>query len=266
MKTARHLLVIDGTNLLRTCYEANPAPESSEKVDGVFKSTLGSYRRAVRRHQPTHMAIAFDVPNSKNWRHELYPAYKATRKPTPQALASRFDEFVQAVRDAGFMAIVRPGFEAEDIVNTICRSWVARTTDDVTAVSTDKDLTQLTEIGVMVHRHFTDEWRDPVWVQKTFGVPVRQLLDLMALTGDKSDDIPGIDGVGPKTAVALLEKYGTLEAILAAGQDGKEKGKLGERLVAHAEDARVSRKLVELATPQLGLNLADMRVDLDLFK
>lgn len=261
MATVRHLNVIDGTNILRTCFEANPAPESSEKVDGVFKSTLGSYKRAVRRHQPTHLAIAFDVPNSKNWRHELYPDYKKSRKPTPETLASRFDEFVASVRAAGFFTVVAPGYEAEDVVNTICRRWVASTTENVTVLSTDKDLTQLTEVGVMVHRHFTDEWRDPVWVQNYFGVPVEQLLDFMALTGDKSDDIPGIPKVGPKTAAELLAKYGTLDAVLEAGKEGKEKGKLGERLVAHAEDARISRKLVELAEPTLGVSLADMRID-----
>lgn len=257
----RHLLCIDGTNLLRTCFEANPAPESSAKVDGVFKATLGSYKRAVRRHQPTHVAVAFDLPNTKNWRHGVYEGYKASRKPTPELLAERVPEFIESVRALGLLPILKEGFEAEDIINTICQAWLRATAEPATVSSTDKDLAQLVYQGVVVHGHFKDEWRGEDWIRETYGVEPTQFVDYLSLLGDASDDIPGVPKVGAKTAQKLLAEHGSLEALLDAAKAGSITGAVGKSLKENAESGLLSKKLVLLAEPELGIKMSSLAID-----
>lgn len=238
------LLGIDGLNILRRCYEANPAPDSLEKAQGACKSAFASFKRALNEHQPSHVIAAFDH-GGQTWRHQLYSDYRKSRTPMPQVLRDEIPGFMERLtRELGILTVCIPGVEADDVLATVVMRWVQQKGAKVIVVSTDKDLCQLIAHGVLLRDHFKPEWRDEAWVQNKFGVSSAQLGDWLALVGDKSDDIPGVDKVGDKTATRLLLEHGSLNAILEAAPGIP--GKLGERLCLCAEDALLSQQLVTL--------------------
>jgi len=238
------LLLIDGLNIVRRCYEANPAPDSPEKAQATARTAFSSFRRALTENPHTHALAAFDF-GGRTWRHDLYERYREKRKPMPDELRDILPAFRQRLTDdLGLAVVCVPGVEADDVIGTVHSHWVACKAAPVVVVSTDKDLCQLIASGARIRDHFKPEWRDAEWVFTKFGVPPEQLGDMLALMGDSSDDIPGVAGIGAKTAAKLLTEHGSLEALLAAA--GSVKGKNGERLQEQAEMARLSRQLVEL--------------------
>lgn len=240
------LLLIDGLNIVRRCYEANPAPDSPEKAQATARTAFSSFRRALTEHPHTHALAAFDY-GGPTWRHEIYPRYREKRKPMPKELSDILPAFRQRLTDdLGLAVACIPGVEADDVIGTVHMHWVACKAAPSVVVSTDKDLAQLIASGARLRDHFKPEWRDADWVMAKFGVAPEQLGDLLALMGDASDDIPGVDGIGAKTAAKLLTEHKSLEALLAAA--GSIKGKNGERLQEQAEMARLSRRLVALDT------------------
>lgn len=259
--TQRHLLMIDGTNILRRCYEANPSDESTAKAEGAVKSAVGSIMKAVKRHEPTHVFVAFDVPNQRTWRHDVYDKYKSTRKPTPAFMVEKLPDMISLVRERGLFACQVPGYEAEDLISRVARAWVAHTKDYATVASTDKDLLLLTREGVLVHKHFEDVWCDEAWILAKYGVGSEHLGTYFALLGDTVDDIPGVLGVGPKTATKLVNEYCTLEGIYAALDDGRITAKgLRASLEAGRSDAFLSRELMSFKSPELNITMANLRV------
>lgn len=246
----KHLLLIDGSNILRTCYEANPTEESLAKAEGAIKSAVGSIMKGVRRHNPTHVFIAFDVPNQKTWRHEVYAGYKKSRKPTPAVLVDVIPLVKAQLAERGLFVAQAEGYEAEDLLARVGRVWAGKTTEPVTVLSTDKDLTLLVSEGILVHAHFNDVWRDSVWIQDTYGVSPEMLLTYFSLVGDSVDDIPGMAGVGQKTAAKLVNEYGALEDIFAAAKDGRITAKgLLKNVLAGEESALLSRELLSFRAP-----------------
>jgi protein Xni len=238
------LLLIDGLNIVRRCYEANPAPDSPEKAQATARTAFSSFRRALNENPHTHALAAFDY-GGHTWRHDLYAQYREKRKPMPDELRDIVPAFRQRLTDElGLAVACIPGVEADDVIGTVHARWMACKAAPVVVVSTDKDLAQLIAQGARIRDHFKPEWRDAEWVMAKFGVVPEQLGDLLALMGDSTDDIPGVDGIGAKTAAKLLTEYGNLEALLAAA--GGIKGKNGERLQEQAEMARLSRRLVAL--------------------
>ena len=242
-----HLLVIDGLNIIRRCYEANLAPDSVEKAQGALRSSAASIRRALQEHKPTHVVLAMD-PVGQKWRHALYPAYQAKRKPMPQPLSDALRKtpgwrsWAQALGIAGWEV---PGFEADDLMSSLVAIWEEYFGDAlVTLLSTDKDLCSLVRPNVRVRDHFNQILRDEAWVEAKFGVRPDQLLDYLALTGDAVDGIPGVDRIGAKSAAQLLQAHGTLEHVLAAAADMP--GARGEALRNGVEAARLSRQLTQL--------------------
>lgn len=259
---APHLLLVDGTNFIRRCWEANPAPESAAKAEHTMRSAAGSVRRALNVHAPTHALVVLDH-GGPNWRHELYEGYKASRSPTPAALTAGIPLFTSDMVSMGLATTAVPGVEADDTMASVARAWLrsGAAAGSVTLLSTDKDMAALVHEGVRVHPHFQDEWHDEAWVQRKFGVPSSLLQDLLALLGDSVDDIPGVVGVGGKTAPRLLLEHGSLEGVLAAAEAGAIAGKLGERLRADgAQAARLSRQLVAFKLDvKVGLTAAQLR-------
>jgi DNA polymerase-1 len=240
------LLLIDGLNIVRRCYEANPAPDSANKAKDAARSAFGSFKRALRENTPTHALAAFDY-GGPTWRHALYARYREGRKPMPEELRAELPAFKARLTDElGLAVACVPNVEADDVIGTVFTRWMACKAAPAVVVSTDKDLCTLIAQGALVRDHFKPEWRDAAWVQAKFGVGPELLGDLLALMGDSVDDIPGVDGVGAKTAAKLLNEYGSLEALLAGASSIK--GKLGERLVEQAGNARLSRQLVALDT------------------
>jgi DNA polymerase-1 len=253
----RRLLLIDGMNLVRRIYEAQPTPDSPEKAQGALRSSLASFRRALREHEPTHVLAAFDH-GGPTWRHALLASYHENRKSMPEPLRDIMPRLLDEVRALGIPVLSIPNVEADDVIATAALHWLKSDRGAVTILSTDKDLTALIANGASVWDHFSRDWRDEAWIHKKFGVSAAQLQDYLALSGDSSDNVPGVPGVGPKTAAKWLNQYGSLDQLLA--QVESVPGKIGETLRANLDKLQLARQLVEFKTDiQLGLTWNALR-------
>jgi 5'-3' exonuclease len=242
------LLTIDGLNIVRRVYEANPEPDTPEKAEAALRHSLSSFRKLLAVHQPTHVLPAFDF-GGHTWRHELYAQYRDNRAPMPAVLRERLAGFYDQLADMGLTVVSVPEVEADDVIGTAVLRWLGEGRGDAIIASTDKDLHVLIAQGALLWDHFKGEWHDAKWVEDKFGVPPDMLADLLALVGDASDNIPGVSKVGVKTAARLLHSYGSLEGIMAGA--GILKNPLGERLRKERETLFLSRKLVALKTDVL---------------
>ncbi|MEX3960157.1 5'-3' exonuclease H3TH domain-containing protein [Trinickia sp. EG282A] len=255
----QRLLLIDGLNIVRRVYEANPQPDSREKVEGTVKSSLGSFKRALNEIAPTHVLVAFDY-GGQTWRHRLYPAYRANRKPMPQLLRDALPDLYEQLAERFGVAVASiPDVEADDVIATCFSRWACAKTGPAVVMSTDKDLAWLMTQGALIRDHFTPEWRDAEWAERKFGIPPALILDFLALMGDDVDGVPGLDGVGKVTAAKWLLAYQSLDGVLESA--GTIKGKVGERLREKTETVRLSRQLVSLKTDvQCGLTWNALRL------
>jgi 5'-3' exonuclease len=242
------LLTIDGLNIVRRVYEANPEPDTPEKAEAALRHSLSSFRKLLAAHQPTHVLPAFDF-GGHTWRHDLYAQYRDNRAPMPTVLRERLAGFYDQLADMGLTVVSVPEVEADDVIGTAVLRWLGEGRGDAIIASTDKDLHVLIAHGALLWDHFKGEWHDAKWVEDKFGVPPDMLADLLALVGDASDNIPGVSKVGVKTAARLLHSYGSLEGIMAGA--GILKNPLGERLRKERETLFLSRKLVALKTDVL---------------
>ncbi|MGI2032987.1 DNA polymerase I [Rhizobium panacihumi] len=262
MKKGDHLFLVDGSGFIFRAFHA--LPPLTRKSDGLPVGAVSGFCNMLWKLltdardtsvgvTPTHFAVIFDY-SSKTFRKEIYDAYKANRSAPPEELVPQFGLIRQATRAFNLPCIETEGFEADDIIATYARQAEA-TGADVTIVSSDKDLMQL--VTPMVHMY--DSMKDkqiglPEVVEK-WGVPPEKMIDLQALVGDSVDNVPGIPGIGPKTAAQLLEEYGDLETLLARAGEIKQV-KRRESIINFADQARLSRQLVELRT--------DVPLELDL--
>ena len=210
-------------------------------VYGVAKMLL----RLLDDKDPSHVAVVLDA-GGKNFRHEMYPEYKANRPPAPEDLKTQIPLVKEVIQALSLPLLQEQGCEADDVIASVCGQAVAEGFE-VVIVSGDKDLMQLVSEGVVMYDSMKEVVYDPEGVQKKMGVPPEQVLDLLALMGDTSDNIPGVYGVGQKTASKLLLEHGDLETVLSAAPSMK-KSKLKERLIDQADNARLSKKLASLAT------------------
>lgn len=253
-----HLLIVDGLNVVRRVYEANLAPDSQAKAEGAARSSLQSIRRALSEASPTHAVVFFDAGGS-TWRHALYGAYRQNRSPMPEVLREVLPSLRETLQATlNLQSRSYPGIEADDAIAQLALQWRNEFPESaVTVLSTDKDMAQLVAHGVRVRDHFIGVWRDEPWIEAKFGVPSALLGDLLALMGDAADGVPGVRGVGAKTAARWLNTYQSLEAVLAAAPTMT--GKIGERLRDGCADALLSRALVGFKTDSpLGLLWADL--------
>ena len=249
-----HLLLIDGFNLVRRIYEARPRTDELTLEPEVIDSASHSLSRALRQHQPSHVCCVFDSHES-TWRHDLFPAYKANRKPTPAALLEGLPLFEQAFEKIGVMSICIAHFEADDVIATIAMG-VANLGKQVTILSTDKNFLQLLNTNLNVYNHFQEHAYTPDWVVDKYGVSHEQLVDYWALTGDSTNNISGIPGIGPKTAQKLIAEYSSLDALLA----NTPADKTGQKIKQHKQDADDARELIRLNTNvSVGINLNQLR-------
>jgi protein Xni len=254
-----HLLLIDGLNIVRRVYEAIPVPDSPEKAIGATRSSIASIRRALVQHSPTHVLAAFDH-GGPTWRHELYPDYHKSRKPMPEPLSAALPTIRGQIQQLGVPTLRFPGVEADDVLATVYGHWAAKERGTATILSTDKDLAALIAQGAQVYDHFAQRWRDEAWAYGKFGVSTSQLQDLLALAGDSTDDIPGVPGVGVKTAAKWLNTFGSLEELLSRANEVS--GKVGEALRANLDQARLARQLVAFKSDlSLGLTWNALRFD-----
>ncbi|MEM1024038.1 MAG: DNA polymerase I [Myxococcota bacterium] len=237
--------VVDGSGYIFRAYWAirtltNSAGEATNAVYG-FANML---EKMLREEQPTHLCLVFDA-SSHTFRNEIYPLYKANRAPPPEDLTAQVPVIRELVQAFGIKVFVIQGVEADDVIATLVRMAKAKD-HEVRLISGDKDLMQLVEDGVSLYEPMKDETYDAAGVEKKLGVPPRQVADALALAGDSTDNIPGVKGVGLKTAAKYLAEFGDLAGVLAAAKEGKIKGKTGKTLAESDEAAELSRRLVAL--------------------
>lgn len=237
--------LIDGSGyIFRAYYAVRPLSNSAGLPTNAlfgFTNMLLSFLKDV---QPTHAAIVFD-DKSPSFRKDIYPEYKANRSAPPEDLVPQFPYFAQIAEALNLPSFKTPGLEADDIIGSLAMR-MQEAGHDVVIMSGDKDFMQLIGDGVGMWDTMKDKRIDDEAVKAKFGVLPAQVIDVMALAGDASDNIPGVPGVGVKTAAKLLKQWGTLEKLLE--NSDKVPGKMGERLTAHADDARLSKTLVTIKT------------------
>ncbi len=246
----RRLIIIDVSNFIfRAFYAIRPltAPDGTP-VNAVY-GVLTMLHRLVQDFQPTHVCVARDT-KEPSFRKEKYAEYKANRTEPPDMLVPQF-ALVEELLDAmGLPAIVMPGYEADDIIGCLATRHRGEF-DEILIASGDKDLMQFVDDKVKMLDTMKEKVYGPADVLEKMGVPPSQIVDYLSLIGDSSDNIPGVPGIGPKGAVALLQEFGTLEACLERASEVKAK-KTQSALIEHAELARVSK---ELATIRCDLDL-----------
>ena len=243
-----HLYLVDGSSYIFRAYHRLPPLTNRHglNVGAVYGYTTMLWKLADSLHKadgPTHLAVIFDAAG-KTFRDEVFSEYKANRPPLPPDLVPQFPLIRDATRAFSLPCIEEEGLEADDII--ACYAKAALGQDwKVTIVSSDKDLMQLIEPGLDLYDTMNDRRIDRDYVVEKFGVPPEQLGDVLALMGDSVDNVPGVPGIGPKTAAQLIQQYGDVETVLAnAGEIAKPR--LRENLIEHADNARLSRELVRL--------------------
>jgi len=243
-----HLYLVDGSSYIFRAYHRLPPLTNRHGVPAgaVYGYTAMLWKLADGLNKadgPTHMAVILDK-SSTTFRNAMYDQYKANRPPPPEDLVPQFPLIRSATRAFSIPCIETEGLEADDIIACYAKAALAAGWS-TTIVSSDKDLMQLIEPGVDMLDTMNDRRIDADYVIAKFGVPPEKLGDVLALMGDSVDNVPGVPGIGPKTASQLINDFGSLEAALA-GTDAIKKPKLKQSLIDHADKARLSRELVRL--------------------
>ena len=246
---AEKLVLLDGYSLMYRAFHALSTPMTAP--DGTPTNAVHGFvmmlLRVLDEEAPTAAAVAFDV-SKHTFRTDLYDGYKAGRKPMPEELRQQDPVIRDLLGRMGLRIIECEGFEADDILGTLSRQCEERGMETL-LVTGDRDSFQLAGENTSIlytKRGISETQRvTPAWVRETYGVTPAQLIDVKGLMGDASDNIPGVPGVGEKTALRLIAQYGDLEHVLA-GADKGEKGRLRERLLENADLARLSRTLAAI--------------------
>ncbi len=244
------LYIIDASSYVYRAFHALPPLTSSsgEPVNAVLGFTT-MILKLLKMVQPTALIAVFDQPQ-RTFRDDLYPAYKANREAMPSELVSQMDGVHSMVKAFQIRSVSVAGVEADDVIATLARQVTPRL--DVVVITGDKDLAQIVDDHVRLWDTMRDRWFDPAAVRERFGVAPAQIADLMALMGDAIDNVPGVPGIGAKTAAALLQEFGSLETILQSlEQVAAMKGLRGATKVAaalreHASLALLSQNLTRL--------------------
>ncbi|MCB1154496.1 DNA polymerase I, partial [bacterium] len=252
-KQDKRLFLVDGSSFI---FRAFFAVRHLSTADGLPTNAVFGFaqmmKKLVKDFAPTHIAVVFDTAEP-TFRHKIYDQYKANRDEPPEDLKPQFDLIRQLVDAFAWKRLQDGGYEADDIIGTLSDRAVAEGYE-VVIVSSDKDLCQLLGPHVRMLDTMKDKWTGPDDLGERFGGGPERVVDVLALAGDTSDNIPGIPGVGEKTAVKLLDQFGSLEGVFEHADEIK--GKLGEKVRDNIESARLSRRLVEIKR--------DMNLDLTL--
>src|SRR5579862_3804207 len=248
LKKGDHLFLVDGSGYIFRAYHA--LPPINRKSDGLqlnavfgFCNMLWKLLREMKDDKPTHLAVVFDL-SEQTFRTEMYPDYKAHRPDPPDDLKPQFGLIRQAVHAFELPCLEQIGFEADDLIATYVRQ-ASEAGATSTIVSSDKDLMQLVSDCVVMWDTMKDRRIGPAEVVEKFGVPPDKVIEVQALIGDSTDNVPGVPGIGVKTAAQLIGEYGDLETLLKRANEIKQE-KRRQSLIDHAEAARMSKKLVTL--------------------
>ncbi len=257
-----HVVLVDGSSYIFRAYHA--LPPLTRKSDGLPIGAVSGFcnmlwklvRAQTFDPAPTHLAVIFDK-SEKTFRKEFYPKYKAQRPPPPEDLVPQFPLIREATKAFDLMGVEQARYEADDLIATYAR-LAEEQGARVTIVGSDKDLMQLVTEKVRLYDPVKEKLIGAFEVMEKFGVPPEKVIDVQALAGDSTDNVPGVPGIGIKTAAQLITEYGSLEELLSRAGEIKQP-KRRESLQNFAEQARISLKLVTLeAHVDLDVPLADL--------
>src|SRR5690349_15212617 len=249
LRKGDHLFLVDGSSYIFRAYHA--LPPINRKSDGLqlnavfgFCNMLWKLLRDMKpEEKPTHLAVVFDL-SERTFRTEMYPDYKAHRPDPPDDLRPQFPLIREAVKAFDLPCLEQKGFEADDLIATYVRE-ACEAGATATIVASDKDLMQLVSDCVIMFDTMKDRKIGRAEVMEKFGVPPEKVIEVQALIGDSSDNVPGVPGIGVKTAAQLISEYGDLETLLTRAGEIKQ-DKRRQTLIDNAELARVSKRLVTL--------------------
>ena len=249
VKRGDHVFLVDGSGYIYRAYHA--LPPLTRKSDGLPVGAVAGFCNMLWKLlvdasagvKPTHLAVVFDK-SEHTFRNEMYSEYKAHRPEAPDDLKPQFGLIRKAVAAFNVASVEQPGFEADDLIATYARLG-REAGADVTVVSSDKDLMQLVGDGVTLFDTMKDRRIGVAEVIEKFGVPPEKVIEVQALIGDSVDNVPGVPGIGVKTAAQLIGEYGDLETLLSRTGEIKQP-KRREALEANADNARLSKRLVTL--------------------
>ena len=248
LKKGDHLFLVDGSGYIFRAYHA--LPPLTRKSDGLqvnavlgFCNMLWKLLAEMKDDKPTHLAVVFDK-SEKTFRTDFYPEYKAHRPDAPADLIPQFPLIREAVHAFEIPCLEQAGYEADDLIATYAR-LASEAKATTTIVSSDKDLMQLVGNGVTMYDTMKDKRIGAAEVMEKFGVGPDKVIEVQALIGDSSDNVPGVPGIGVKTAAQLIGEYGDLETLLKRASEIKQ-DKRRQSLIDNAEIARISKRLVTL--------------------
>ena len=252
------IILVDGSSYLYRAYHAlPPLMTSNNQPTGAIKGVISMIKRILIDHPESPLAVVFDA-KGKTFRHDMYSEYKANRPPMPEDLVLQIEPIHRIISLMGIKLIMVSGVEADDVIGTLAEQ--ARQKKLNTVISTgDKDMTQLVCESVSVVNTMSGELLDESGVIKKFGVDPDHITDYLALIGDKSDNVPGVDKVGPKTAVKWLQEYSDIEGVI----DNAESigGKVGENLRSSIETLKLAHELVKIKIDvPLDVGIEDLQV------
>ncbi len=244
-----HLYLVDGSGYIFRAYHA--LPPLTRKSDGLPVGAVAGFSSMLHKlvedlkgeDAPTHLAVIFDY-SGKTFRNDIYPDYKAHRPEAPEDLIPQFALVREATRAFEVPCIELEGFEADDLIATYTKQAQARG-GEVTIVSSDKDLMQLVNDKVELFDTMKNKRQGPNEVREKFGVGPDKVIEVQSLSGDSVDNVPGVPGIGIKTAALLINEYGDLETLLSRAEEIKQP-KRRQNLIDFADQARVSKRLVTL--------------------
>jgi len=248
--TEPRVFILDALNYIFRAYHA--VPPDITTPSGMPKNAILGYTRTLLRilkeQQPEFLVAAFE--RHRSFRRQLFEGYKANRSETPASLSPQIDYCRRMTEAMGIPTYEADGFEADDVIGTVAMKMWSRGYATV-IVSGDKDLAQLVRAGVCIYDMANDVWLDEAGVRKRFGVEPRQIPDLLALNGDPVDNIPGVPGIGPKTARLILSACSRVEDLaqddsLLDSVDIRSRGRLLRRILNTMETVRLSRRLATI--------------------
>ena len=244
------LLLVDGSSYLYRAFFAGGDAMSTTLPDGTVQKTgairilINMMQKLLNDYPSTYAACVFDA-KGPTFRDAIYPEYKAQRSPMPDDLRSQITPIHEVVRLSGWPVLDVPGVEADDVIGTLAVAAASQGIE-VLISSGDKDLAQLVNEHITIIDTMSGKLRDLAGVEAEFGVPARLMLDYQMLVGDQVDNVPGVQGVGPKTAVKLLQEYGSVDALIA--QADQIKGAVGDKLRKAIDWLPTGRQLLTIKT------------------
>ena len=252
------IILVDGSSYLYRAYHAlPPLTNSNNQPTGAIKGVISMIKRILIDHPDSPLAVVFDA-KGKTFRHDMYSEYKANRPPMPEDLVLQIEPIHRIISLMGIKLIMISGVEADDVIGTLAEQARQKKLDTVISTG-DKDMTQLVCENVSVVNTMSGELLDEAGVKKKFGVDPDHITDYLALIGDKSDNVPGVDKVGPKTAVKWLEAYTDIKGVIKNAESIG--GKVGENLRSSLDTLELAYELVTIKTDvELEIGIEDLKV------